>query len=97
MQTIKIIYPYVIDTGCISHFLDSIIKIKNLSEFLHSWISLFSHSTKTKIAWKMQTGKSMATYSTIQWWSKCKMMKQVMIYYGDVEPFLQNKDFAPAI
>uniref|UniRef100_A0A1X7TYF9 HAT C-terminal dimerisation domain-containing protein n=1 Tax=Amphimedon queenslandica TaxID=400682 RepID=A0A1X7TYF9_AMPQE len=100
MQTINIIYPYVIDIGCISHFLDRVgeyFKTVNLSEFMHLWISLFSHSIKAKLAWKMQTGKSMATYSTTRWWSKWEVMRQVMIYFGDIEPFLQNNDFAPAI
>ena len=47
---------------------------------VHAFVDI-PHSIKAKLAWKMQTGKSMATYSTTCWWSKWEVMKQVMIYY----------------
>ena len=65
MRTIKIMYPDVVDIGCLSHFLDLVgqhFNTKHLSEFMTSWVSLFSHSTKAKLLWKTQTGKSMAIY-----------------------------------
>lgn len=37
------------------------------SEFVSAWLTLFSHSTKTKFLWKEQTGKAMATYSHTRW------------------------------
>lgn len=65
---------------------------------MHSWISLFSHSTKAKVAWKTQTGKAMASYSTTRWWSKWEVMHQVMLYFGDIEPFLSSsEEFAPTV
>ena len=39
----------------------------------------------------------MATYSTTRWWSKWEVVKIVMLYFGDIEPFLvQNDDIGPA-
>ena len=60
----------------------------NLSEFITSWISLFSHSPwpKTKILWIEQTGKSMATYSAIRWWRRWEVIEQVPVQFGGVLP-----------
>ena len=41
----------------------------------------------------------MKTYSATRWWSKWEVMKQVLEYFGDVEPFLrqnENNHLAPA-
>ena len=41
----------------------------------------------------------MKTYSATRWWSKWEVMKQVLEYFGDVEPFLrlnENDHLAPA-
>ena len=41
----------------------------------------------------------MRTYSATRWWSKWEVMKQVLEYFGDVEPFLrenENDHLAPA-
>ena len=56
VQTLKIV-------GCFLHTIDRVGKhfsMPNLSEFMISWINLFSHSPKTR---QDQTGKSMATHS----------------------------------
>ena len=66
IRTIKIIYQNSLDIGCFSHTLDLVgdhFKLPNLTEFVSTWVTLFSHSTKTKFLWKEQTGKAMATYS----------------------------------
>ncbi len=34
----------------------------------------------------------MATYSETRWWSHWEVLKQVMLYYGDIEPFLVEND-----
>ena len=66
----------------------------NLSEFMTSWISLFSHSSKTKLLWRTQTGKAMASYSSTRWWSKWEVQKQIFDYFGG---FLRNNtDLGPA-
>ena len=69
---------------------------RNLSEFVTSWISLFSHSPKTRFLWLEQTGKSMATYSPTRWWSRWEVMEQVSIQFGYVLPFLQCDDIGSA-
>ena len=39
----------------------------------------------------------MSSYSATRWWSKWEVIKQVMLYLGDTEPFLQDKeDISPA-
>lgn len=100
MQTFKIVYPSLVDIGCFSHTIDHVgghFKTPTLNDFISSWITLFSHSPKTRLLWKTQTGRSMATYSSTQWWSKWEVMKQIMLYFGDIKPFLEsNEDIGPA-
>ena len=100
MRTIGVIYPNLFDVCCFSHTIDRVgnhFKIATLSEFISSWISLFSHSSKVKLLWRERTGMSMSSYSATRWWSKWEVMHQVFLYFGDVEPFLcENEDIAPA-
>lgn len=100
MQTLTIIYPNVVDIGCFSHTIDHVGRKFNtpvLSEFTSSWISLFSHSPKSRLRWKCRTGKSMKSYSSTRWWSKWEVMKQIMLCFGDVMPFLiENEDVGAA-
>ena len=60
--------------------------IPNLSGFITSWISLFSHSLKTRILWVGQTGKSLATYSATRCRSHWEVIEQVFVQFGDVLP-----------
>ena len=100
MQTVNVVYPLLLDIGCYSHTLDRVGEKFNtpiLTDFMHSWITLFSHSPRTKLLWKTQVGYSMPSYSTTRWWSKWEVVKMVMLYFGDIEPFLcQNDDIGPA-
>ena len=51
IRTMKIIYQNSLDIGCFSHTLDLVgdhFKLPNLTEFVSAWVTLFSHSTKTK-------------------------------------------------
>ena len=94
ISTLKIVYPYLLDVGCFSHTLDHVgekFVVVNLSEFIMSWIVLFSHSFKARTAWKEQTGIAIKTHSATRWWSKFEIIKQVFDLFGDVEAF-----FAPA-
>ena len=73
MRTIKVVYPSIVDVGCFSHTLDRVgekFKTAVSSEFIHSWIMLFSHSPKARMLWKSQAGCSMIGYSETRWWSK---------------------------
>ena len=66
-------------------------------EFLTSWMALFSHSYKAKIAWGEQTGKAMPSYSATRWWSKWEILDQLLVSFGDIKLFLDNNpDLGPA-
>ena len=74
VRTLKIVYPNLLSVGCFSHTLDRVgehFLTPNLSDFITSWISLFSHSPKTRILWRDQTGKS------TRWWSRWEVIEQV--------------------
>ena len=91
MSTLKIVYPTLLDVGCFSHTLGHVgekFRTPTLSDFITLWINLFSHSSKSKLAWKDQTSVSIATYSTTRWWSKWEVVNQVPNLFGDVEAFL---------
>ena len=100
MKTVKIIYPNALDVGCFSHAFDRVGKhfnIPTLTEFIGSWLSLFSHSIKANFLWKQQIGSSMASYSATRWWSKWEIFKQLLLQFGDIKPFLnRNTDLGPS-
>ena len=101
MSTLKIVYPTLLDVGCFSHTLDHAGEkfcTPTLSDFITLWINLFSHSSKSKLAWKDQTSVSIATYSTTRWWSKWEVVNQVLNLFGDVEAFLrENLDLSSSV
>ena len=100
MRVISVMYPKLLDVGCLSHTLDLVggkFKVPTLNLFITLWISLFVHSAKVKSLWKEMTGRTMATYSKTRWWSKWEIMHQVLVQFGDVQAFLlQNEDISPA-
>ena len=101
MRVVSIVYPSVLDVGCFSHTLDIVgekFKTPVLSTFCTMWLTLFSHSPKTKALWKEQTGKAMASFSKTRWWSRWEILHQLMVQFGDIEPFLRrNEDIGPAL
>ena len=100
MRVVTIMYPDLLDIGCLSHMLNLVgerFKTPTLSLFFTLWISLFAHSPKVKALWKETTGRTMSTYSKTRWWSRWEVMNQVLLQFGHVEPFLQrNEDIGPA-
>ena len=59
MRTISVLYNTIMDIGCFSHTLDHVgerMKTPILDDFTKAWISLFTHSPKSRLAWKTQTG-----------------------------------------
>ena len=61
MRTLMIVYPKVVDFRCFSHTIDNVgscFKTPVLTDFTFSWISLFSHSPKTRLLWKTRTYRS---------------------------------------
>ena len=62
MRTIAVLYPEMIDIGCFSHTIDHVgehFKTPHLHEFGLYWVSLFSHSPKTRLLWREQTSRAM--------------------------------------
>ena len=39
----------------------------------------------------------MGTLSKTRWWSHWQILNQLLLQFGDVEPFLRNNDVGPAI
>ena len=73
IQTLKIVYPCLLDVGCFSHTLDHVgekINANVLDEFIKVWVGLFTRSPKAKLAWREATGLPVPTYSSTRWWSK---------------------------
>lgn len=66
-----------------------------LDDFVRSWISLFSRSPKTGLAWKTQTSLPVPTYSTTRWWLKWEVRQQIHDVFGDIAPFLEEESLAP--
>ncbi len=55
MRVVTIMYPNLLDVGCLSHMLNLVgerFKAPTLSLFFTLWIALFSHSPKAKALWK---------------------------------------------
>ena len=99
VRTLKVVYPNLLSVGCFSHTIDRVgehFNIPTLSEFITSWISLFSHSPKTRFLWLEQTGRSMASFSPTSWWSHWEVMEQVSVQFGDMLPFLRRDDIGSA-
>ncbi len=100
MRVVAVMYPKLLDIGCLSHTLDLVggrFKAPTLSLFTTLWVSLFAHSAKVKALWKEMTGRAMPTYSKTRWWSKWEIMRQILVQFGDVQAFLQqNEDISPA-
>ena len=100
MRTLKVIYPSVVDIGCFSHTLDLVGEkfcTPHMNDFVSSWVTMFSHSPKSRLLWRTQTGSSMPGYSATRWWSKWEVVKYILELFGDVEAFLRNNEgLAPA-
>ena len=95
LRTLRIVFSNILDVVCCSHTLDRVREkfiTPILDVFVRGWISLFSRSPKTGLAWKTKTGLSVPTYSTTQWWSKWKVMKNMHDAFG---LFLQDASLPP--
>ena len=58
MRTISVIYDQLLDIGCFSHTLYHVgegMRTLTLNIFTKAWISLFSHSPKSRLLWGTQT------------------------------------------
>ena len=95
MRTVSIMYPAVLDIGCFSHTLDLVgtkFELPTLEKFMKHWETIFTHSCKSKLLWREQTGMAIKTYSPTRWWSRWECTRQVMDLWGDVP---HNSSIAP--
>ena len=102
MHVLQVVYPLTIDVGCFSHTINLAgehFNVPTLNEFTRLWVSLFVHSAKARLAWKDQVGTPIRSFSPTRWWSQWEVMHQLMVSFGDVEPFLtisRSDNIAPA-
>ena len=65
MRTVSVIYDQLLDIGCFSHTLDHFgerMRTPNLDTFTKAWISLFSHSPKSRLLWQTHIGLSAPSF-----------------------------------
>lgn len=95
MRTISVVYNQITDVGCFSHTLDNVgnhMKTPVQNDFSRIWISLFSHSPKARLSWRMRTGMPYPSYSPTRWWSRFEVIHQLLISFGDIPGFLHDCD-----
>ena len=59
MSFVRVMYPSILDIGCLSHTIDNSgdkFNTPTLNEFLTAWIQLFSLSPKAHLIWRDRTG-----------------------------------------
>ncbi|KAK3734379.1 hypothetical protein QZH41_007564 [Actinostola sp. cb2023] len=100
LRTVSILYPSMLDVGCISHFLDRV-GVKSvtpaLTPFMSSWNIIFTTSMKGRRVWKNLTGKIMPCYNSIRWWSLWECAKVVFEEWAHIPAFLSHdEEFAKA-
>ena len=97
-HVVDLLYPSSMDVVCASHSLNNIgnhFDTPTLDEFCQWWVSLFSRSHATKLAWKTRTGVSPKSHSATRWWSLWEVLEQLLKYLGDVQPFLEECESKP--
>ena len=99
MNTIGIVFPSLLDIGCMSHTIDHVgdkFLTPVLDDFVTAWVQMFSHSLKSRLLWSNRVGFSGRMLCKTRWWSTWEVSDQLLQVFGDTEPFLvQNDDLAP--
>lgn len=97
---VSVLYPDMLDVGCISHFLDREGVKSNtpvLSTLMSSWNLIFTTSVKGRRVWNQITGRVMPRYNSIRWWSVWECAKVVFEQWRHIPTFLANdEEFAQA-
>lgn len=92
LRTVSVLYPEMLDVGCISHFLDRVgVKCKTpaLTPFMSTWNVIFTTRMKARRVWSQISGRGMPRYNSTRWW------KEWSEEWNHVNAFLQsNEDFA---
>ena len=101
LRTFKMLYNDLLSITCFSHTIDCTGKLfdtPTLDVFVQWWSSLFAHISATKLRWKERTGHAMKSFSRTRWWSKWEMIRDILTYFADIQPFLEDiTDLAPKI
>ena len=95
VSNLSIMYPTAMDIGCFSHTLCHVgekFQVPTLNKFMKHWEQMFKHSHKSRLQWREQTGRSIATYSPTRWWSKWECERQVLELFGDIPRFVHSAD-----
>ena len=59
LRQVKFYFPQLFDVTCFSHTIDNVGKhfqFRVLENFVHHWVSLFSHGAAVGLAWKARSG-----------------------------------------
>ena len=75
MNTVSIVYPNILDVGCMSHTIDHVgdkFLTPLLDEFVTAWVQMFSHSPKSRLQWSNRVGFNVRLLSKTRWWSDGK-------------------------
>ena len=95
LHQVMFFFPNILSVICYSHIIDIVGKhfeFSVLNTFSRCWNTLFSLSPASRLLWRTRTGIAMQLHSKTRWWSKWKVLNQVMEFFGDVEPFLREND-----
>lgn len=98
LQTVSVLYPDMIDIGCISHFLNKVgekCHIPTLKLFMATWNLIFSTSIRARNIWRGISGQSMPWYNSTRGWSYWECAMVVLQEWQHIRTFLtSNEDFA---
>ena len=95
----ELLYGDLLDVICMSHSLDNVgrrFDTPILDEFLQWWVSLFAKSPAARLLWKARAGIAVKSRSATRWWSSYEVAAQLMEFFGDVRPFLNECEYSPS-
>ena len=95
LSTVSILYPEMLDVGCISHFLDRVGTKCNthvLKQFMTPWNFTFTTSIRGRMVWKDLTGQAMPRYNATRWWSYWECAKVVHEEWRHIAAFLESEE-----
>lgn len=98
MRTVAVVYLSMLDVGCFPHTL--LAMLVNTSTLLPLKFLGLLGLVCLRIARPERFGgrkQGSQWLAIVRWWSRWEVYNQLMVQFGDLEPFLQrNDDIAPA-
>ena len=98
LRQVAFFFPSIFNVTCFSHTIDNVgqhFQFRVLDTFMRYWNTMFSLSPAARLLWKLRTGSAMLLKSDTRWWSQWEVLNRVVVYFGDVEPFLRENDITP--